>query len=102
MAALREASAVFHRLGATAWSAEVARDLVRVASEPAAARARSGPWHLLTPGEQRVVRLAVEGLTNAMIAERLGVSPRTVQAQLASACRKCDVTGRVQLAGLFA
>lgn len=102
MDALREAAAVFHRLGATTWSAVVARDLVRVAGVPAAAPARSGPWHLLTPGEQRVVRLAVEGLTNPLIAERLGVSPRTVQAQLASACRKCDVTGRVQLAGLFA
>ncbi|KRC52848.1 MULTISPECIES: LuxR family transcriptional regulator [unclassified Nocardioides] len=101
MDALREAAAVFHRLGATTWSAVVTRDLVRVAVEPALAR-RAGPWHLLTPGEQRVVRLAVEGLTNPLIAERLGVSPRTVQAQLASACRKCDVTGRVQLAGLFA
>lgn len=102
MEALREAAAVFHRLGATTWSAEVAHDLVRVSRESAAAPTRSGPWHLLTPGEQRVVRLAVEGLTNSLIAERLGVSPRTVQAQLASACRKCDVTGRVQLAGLFA
>lgn len=102
MEALREAAAVFHRLGATTWSAVVARDLARPAARPAAAPVRSRPWHLLTPGEQRVVRLAVEGLTNPAIAERLGVSPRTVQAQLASACRKCDVTGRVQLAGLFA
>ncbi|HWJ08645.1 MAG TPA: LuxR C-terminal-related transcriptional regulator [Nocardioides sp.] len=101
MDALSEAAAVFHRLGATAWSALVARDIARVAPQPRTA-SRSGPWHLLTPGEQRVVRLAVEGLTNAAIAQRLGVSPRTVQAQMASACRRCDVTGRVQLAGLFA
>lgn len=101
LAALREAAAIFHRLGATTWSAEVGHDLARVAVE-VAAPVRSGPWQLLSAGEQRVVRLAAEGLTNPLIAERLGVSPRTVQAQLASACRKCGVSGRVQLAGLFA
>lgn len=100
-AALQEAAAVFHRLGATRWSAEVARLLVDAAVEgvPVAA---VGPWHLLSPGECRVVRLAVLGLSNSRIAAELGTSPRTVQTQLASACRKCGVAGRVQLAGLFA
>ncbi|MFC7505013.1 LuxR C-terminal-related transcriptional regulator [Nocardioides sp. GCM10030258] len=99
-AALHEAAAVFHALGATTWSALVTRQLVRVAAEPP--DVPTGPWHLLTPGEQRVVRLAVQGLSNPAIAEQLGVSSRTVQAQLASACRKCGVPGRVLLAGLFA
>lgn len=103
VAALREAVGVFHALGATTWSAVVARRLFREAGttpEPVSSP-DPGPWHLLTASEHRVVALAVEGLTNPLIAERLGVSPRTVQSQLASACRKCGVSGRVQLAGLF-
>ncbi|KRA38699.1 MULTISPECIES: LuxR C-terminal-related transcriptional regulator [unclassified Nocardioides] len=102
--ALREAAVVFHALGATTWSAQVARSMFRAsgtAPDPGFAP-DPGPWHLLTAGECRVVALAVEGLTNPLIAARLGVSPRTVQSQLASACRKCGVSGRVQLAGLFA
>ncbi|GAA3677857.1 hypothetical protein GCM10022237_41590 [Nocardioides ginsengisoli] len=101
VAALHEAAAVFHRLGATVWSAEVARLLVAVAVDDAPA-APGGPWHLLSPGETRVVRLAIQGLSNGRIAAELGTSPRTVQSQLATACRKCGVAGRVQLAGLFA
>ncbi|GAA4087386.1 hypothetical protein GCM10023066_22260 [Nocardioides kongjuensis] len=104
VAALQEAATVFHRLGATVWSAEVARLLVdaAVAGSPARPAAPSGPWHLLSPGETRAVRLAIQGLSNSRIAAELGTSPRTVQTQLASACRKCGVSGRVQLAGLFA
>lgn len=100
-AALQEAAAVFHRLGATVWSAEVARMLVDAAVDDVSA-APAGPWHLLSPGETRAVRLAIRGLSNSRIAAELGTSPRTVQTQLASACRKCGVAGRVQLAGLFA
>lgn len=102
--ALREAVSVFHALGATTWSAQTARSLFHTAGtapDPVWSP-DPGPWHLLTASEHRVVALAVEGLTNPMIAARLGVSPRTVQSQLASACRKCGVHGRVQLAGLFA
>lgn len=102
--ALREAANVFHALGATTWSAQVARSLFRADGGTVPDPVRSpdpGPWHLLTSSERRVVELAVQGLTNPLIAARLDVSPRTVQSQLASACRKCGANGRVQLAGLF-
>lgn len=57
-----------------------------------AARAEAGRGFVLgslTPAEQRAVRLLVtEGLSDAEIGERLGLSPRTVEGQLRAAYRK--------------
>jgi DNA-binding CsgD family transcriptional regulator len=39
-------------------------------------------WASLTPAEQDVARLVAEGLANKEIADRLFISPRTVQAHL--------------------
>ncbi len=44
------------------------------------------------------VRLALEGLTNPGISERLYISPRTVQTQLAHVFAKLGVSSRVELA----
>jgi DNA-binding CsgD family transcriptional regulator len=55
-------------------------------------------WASLTPAELNVVRLVGEGLANKDIAERLFVSPRTVQAHLSHVYSKLGVTSRVQLA----
>jgi DNA-binding NarL/FixJ family response regulator len=52
----------------------------------------------LTPRELEVVRLVVEGLTNEAIAERLTLSPRTVQSHVARAAKKLGVRTRTQLA----
>jgi predicted ATPase/class 3 adenylate cyclase/DNA-binding CsgD family transcriptional regulator len=60
-------------------------------------RASSG-WDSLTPAELDVVRLVCEGLGNKDIAERLFVSPRTVQAHLTHVYTKLGLTSRVQLA----
>ncbi len=54
-------------------------------------------WASLTPAEQDVVRLVVEGLPNKDIAARLFVSPRTVQAHLSHVYTKLGVSSRVQL-----
>jgi DNA-binding CsgD family transcriptional regulator len=43
------------------------------------------------------VRLAAEGLTNRTIADRLYVSPRTVETHLAHAFSKLGVSSRSQL-----
>ncbi|NMC53641.1 MAG: hypothetical protein GYA48_08395 [Chloroflexi bacterium] len=52
---------------------------------------------LLTPAEQRVVRLlAMEGLSDQEIAERLVVSPRTVEQQLRSAYAKAEEHWQVE------
>jgi DNA-binding CsgD family transcriptional regulator len=55
-------------------------------------------WASLTPAELDVTRLVAEGLSNREIADRLFVSPRTVQTHLTHVYSKLDVTSRVQLA----
>jgi predicted ATPase/DNA-binding CsgD family transcriptional regulator len=54
-------------------------------------------WGSLTPTELNVVRLAAEGLGNKDIAERLFISPRTVQTHLTHVYAKLALTSRVQL-----
>ena len=55
-------------------------------------------WTSLTPAELAVARLVSEGLGNREVAQRLFVSPRTVQTHLAHIYTKLDITTRVQLA----
>jgi DNA-binding CsgD family transcriptional regulator len=55
-------------------------------------------WGALTPTEVDVVRLAAEGLGNKDIAERMFISPRTVQTHLTHVYAKLSMTSRVQLA----
>jgi predicted ATPase/DNA-binding CsgD family transcriptional regulator len=49
----------------------------------------------LTPRELQVLRLLAEGLTNAQIAERLSLSPKTVSSHLVSIFGKLGVSSRV-------
>jgi predicted ATPase/class 3 adenylate cyclase/DNA-binding CsgD family transcriptional regulator len=58
----------------------------------------SSGWASLTPTELDVVRLVSEGLPNKAIAERLFISPRTVQTHLTHVYSKLGLTSRVQLA----
>ena len=55
-------------------------------------------WESLTPAELDVVGLVGQGLPNKDIAERLFISPRTVQAHLTHVYTKLGLTSRVQLA----
>ncbi len=54
-------------------------------------------WESLTPTERDVVRHAADGLGNKDIAERLFVSPRTVQTHLTHVYAKLGLTSRIQL-----
>jgi DNA-binding CsgD family transcriptional regulator len=95
-APLRDAVELAERCGA-AGLAEHAR------AELAAAGGRPRRWAVtgsaaLTPSERRVADLAAAGLTNRRIAQRLGVTPKTVEVHLSSAYRKLGVTSRRQLA----
>jgi DNA-binding CsgD family transcriptional regulator len=54
----------------------------------------------LTARERRVAELASRGLSNQMIAERLFLARRTVEAHLTSAYRKLNVHGRAGLASV--
>jgi DNA-binding CsgD family transcriptional regulator len=58
----------------------------------------SSGWASLTPTELDVVRLVSNGRPNKDIAERLFISPRTVQTHLTHVYAKLGLTSRVQLA----
>jgi DNA-binding CsgD family transcriptional regulator len=53
---------------------------------------------LLTAHELRVSALVASGLTNRAIAERLGVSPKTVEYHLGMVFARIGVRSRVELA----
>jgi DNA-binding NarL/FixJ family response regulator len=53
---------------------------------------------MLTPSEQEVAALALDGATNAEIARRRGTSERTVVNQIAAIFRKTHVSSRTELA----
>ena len=54
----------------------------------AAETASPEPYELLTDREKQVLQLAAEGLTSAEIADRLGISPRTVETHRANFSKK--------------
>ena len=54
----------------------------------------------VTSREMDVLHLVAEGLTNAAIAERLVLSPRTVETHVANLLAKTKVTGRSGLTRL--
>ena len=54
-------------------------------------------WGSLTGGETRVTELVATGMTNRSIAERLTLSPHTVDAHLKHVYTKLDIHSRVEL-----
>lgn len=55
------------------------------------------PLDLLTPRERDVFHLAAEGLSNPQIAERLSISPRTVEMHRANLMKKLGVKSQTEL-----
>ena len=70
-----------------------ARTRAEIAAQEEAGICRRRPWGI-TDREIEVLRLVAEGLTNADVAERLQLSPRTVHAHLRSAYGKLGVSAR--------
>lgn len=56
----------------------------------------------LTPSEERVARLAADGMTNREVAQQLFVTPKTVEVHLSNAYRKLEIRSRRQLATALA
>lgn len=88
--AFDEALAVFGSLGARLWAEKARVELARVATRTA----QRG----LTATEERIARLAAEGLSNRAIAEQAFVSVKTVETNLKRAYRKLGISSRAQLA----
>jgi DNA-binding CsgD family transcriptional regulator len=90
--ALEQAVAAFDDLGSAGWADEARAELSRVSARKP--RAAGG----LTPTEERVAALAVEGLSNKEIAATLFVTVHTVEVHLSHAYAKLGVHSRGQLA----
>jgi predicted ATPase/DNA-binding CsgD family transcriptional regulator len=76
-------------------------EAVAYARRTRGARGRpSSGWASLTPTEEQVVALAVEGLSNPAIGERLFMSRGTVKTHLAHVYTKLGVANRTELASL--
>jgi predicted ATPase/DNA-binding CsgD family transcriptional regulator len=75
------------------------RDAVDYARRARGKRGRpSSGWASITPAEQSVVRLAVEGLSNPDIGARLFMSRSTVKTHLSHVYAKLGVSNRTELA----
>ena len=93
--ALGEAQRIFDSLGATLWSR-------RAVDEAARLGVRRNAGDSLTPSEREVAQLAASGLTNREVAERLFVSPKTVEANLSRVYSKLGIKSRAELGRVMA
>jgi DNA-binding CsgD family transcriptional regulator len=85
-----EAVRIARSIGARPWAERAQAEAERLGLE-------HGDGDRLTPSERRMAELAADGSTNREIAERLLVSPKTVEATLARAYMKLGVRSRAQL-----
>ncbi|MPZ28991.1 MAG: hypothetical protein GEV12_21985 [Micromonosporaceae bacterium] len=99
-AALREAAAIYRRLGAT-WDYARAASLARRHGVGLPARHRGGRrgyGTALSPREREVASLAARGRANKQIAQELFTTASTVEKHLVAAMRKLRVRSRTELA----
>lgn len=55
------------------------------------------PYETLTTREREVLQLAAQGLTNAEVASRLSISPRTAETHRANVMRKLELNTQIDL-----
>jgi DNA-binding CsgD family transcriptional regulator len=97
---LDEALHVFVRCDAVRDAARVRRRLRRLGVRRRSGRdstSTASGWGSLTDSELRVVRLVAEGMTNRTVAQRLFLSPHTVDSHLRHSFAKLGVSSRVEL-----
>ena len=92
---LKDALAVFERLGAEPWAAR-ARSELRATGVTARPHRLHGQQQL-TPQELRVALVVADGATNAEAAVQLFLSAKTVEYHLSGAYRKLGIRSRAQL-----
>lgn len=97
---LEKALRLYEECGAEWHAARVRRRLAPAGNRtrPASrARNRSTGWAGLSRGELQVVRLVAAGATNREVAERLFVSPHTVNTYVRRSFKKLGITSRIEL-----
>jgi DNA-binding CsgD family transcriptional regulator/tetratricopeptide (TPR) repeat protein len=96
---LDRALVTFVQVGATADASRVRSQLrERGIRRRVAVKQPTNSWGGMTDSELRVARLVAEGLTNREVAERLFVSPHTINGHLRQVFAKVGVNSRVELA----
>jgi DNA-binding NarL/FixJ family response regulator len=95
---LARARALFDACGAGLFQARALREERRLNARAPRQSQRSGQLGGLTRRETEVASLVKEGMTNRQIAQRLYLSPRTVEAHLSRILAKLDVTTRSAVA----
>jgi DNA-binding CsgD family transcriptional regulator len=93
---------LYSELGATCDARRVRSRLrgLGVRRRLATAEPETSGWAAVTAAELAVARLVAEGLTNREVAERLFVSPHTVNSHLRHVFLKLGINSRVELARL--
>jgi DNA-binding NarL/FixJ family response regulator len=101
---LERAAAAFARAGARRRRDAAYRELRRLGRRTPALRSTAAPdvsFGALSPRELEVAALLHERLTNRQIAERLVLSPKTVENHVARIFEKLDVRSRVDVARAY-
>jgi DNA-binding CsgD family transcriptional regulator len=92
---LEEGLALAHQCGARPLQDRALEELLAAGARPR--RPPASGRDTLTPSELRIAGLAADGQTNREIAQRLFITPKTVEAHLARAFRKLRIDSRAQL-----
>ena len=92
---LEEGLSLAHQCGARALQDRALTELLAAGARPR--RPPASGRDTLTPSELRIADLAAAGQTNREIAQRLFITPKTVEAHLARAFRKLHIDSRAQL-----
>jgi DNA-binding CsgD family transcriptional regulator len=100
--ALTQALVLFARAGATRDAARLRGRLraLGIRRRVTTAEKPTTGWAAMTKSEQAVAQLVVNGLTNREIADRLFISPHTVNTHLRHVFAKLEVNSRVDLTRL--
>jgi DNA-binding CsgD family transcriptional regulator len=95
--ALQESLDVFERLGAQRYARRARRLLYKFGARPRSTHHRSRGTPPLSPRELEIVQLVADDMTNAEIAERLIISPRTVTTHLDRIYTRLGINSRTAL-----